>query len=119
MESGIEKNKALRAPDERPFGSRPRTRLQRWQDQRTQCLPRYCMYAQDCPEGGRQGHYVAVQRCYRFRPEDERPPERLSWVALQALARIREGGAGTRPPAAPIAALDSAPGRQRPRGGSG
>lgn len=85
------------APEDYPYGSRPRSAFQRWEDYRTLCIPRLCMYAYACPHKRLKQGYVRVTDCFRRRPEAERPPAALSPYAQAALERLRQEAASSSP----------------------
>ncbi len=73
-------------------GSRPKTRLERWEESRTLCIPDVCMYASACPTAGARPRYVPKRECYHHRPLSERPPVGFSPLELRLLASYRRKG---------------------------
>ena len=70
-------------------GSRPKTRLERWEEMRTKCIPDVCMYAYICPTAGARPCFVSKRECFHHRPAAERPPAGLSRLELRLLASYR------------------------------
>lgn len=81
------------APDY-SYLSRPRTRFEQWQRDRTKCFPNLCMYAYACSVAGCRPRYVAKADCFRHRPSERRPPAGLSALVLRLLDRLRASRGG-------------------------
>ena len=82
-------------PGEYVHGTKPLTRFERWERERTKCLPKFCMYAHACvavaTAAGDHPRFVSKTGCFRYRLPEHRPPAALSRFAVQILGRIRGG----------------------------
>lgn len=73
----------------RPYGSRPKSWFQRWEESRTLCIARLCMFAYACPNRTVRQAYVHSSDCFRRRPSFEQPKPMLSEYTQALLERIR------------------------------
>ena len=80
----------MKTPGEHPYGSRPKSRFERWEEDRTLCISDYCIYSYACPLSGVRPHFVARRSCSRFQPQEERPVASLSPFAQRLLASYKD-----------------------------
>ena len=58
----------------------------------TVCYAYMCPYAYSCAQKSARPARVLIRRCFRYMPEEMRPPQALSDLALDLMARRRRSG---------------------------